>query len=40
MKQRDINGQIAKIAARAEKDPAYRKALAETNQRIFGKTTL
>lgn len=40
MKQRDINGQIAKIAAKAERDPAYRQSLAETNQRIFGKTTL
>lgn len=40
LKQRDINGNIAKIAARAEKDPAYRQALAEANQRMFGKTTL
>lgn len=40
MKQRDINGQIAKIGARAAKDPNYRQALKEANQRIFGTTTI
>ena len=33
MKQRDVNGKLAKIAAMADKDPRYAHALVESNRR-------
>lgn len=40
MKDRDINGQIAKISAEAARNPKYAEALKEANQRKFGHTTI
>lgn len=39
-KQTDHNGMVAKIAARAEADPEYRRRLAKTNQEQLGRTTI